>query len=356
MPSVGEIARAIGARVIGDEQVEIRGVASIAAASNGDLVFVEDEQHLREALESPAAAVITSQAGEGSARTKPVLITANPRLAFARASSKFPALSRRTREGWGNPETSIHAGAAGQTGAAEPRNPGIHPSAVAQPTARVAETATVDPWTFVGDYAAVGHRTWIGTGCVIGKGVSIGEDCRIYPKVTIYPGTRIANRVIVHAGAVLGSDGFGYVRDPESGRYEKFPQVGKLEIEDDVEIGANATIDRGALEVTRIGRGTKIDNLVHIGHNCQIGENVIIAAQVGFSGSVVVEDNAVIGGQVGVGEHARIQEGVLLGGQAGVLPKKVLRGKGVAFWGTPAKPLREYLKSLAALARLGRKE
>jgi UDP-3-O-[3-hydroxymyristoyl] glucosamine N-acyltransferase len=191
---------------------------------------------------------------------------------------------------------------------------------------------------------------------MIGRGVQIGVDCSIHPNVTIYPGTRIGNRVTVHAGAVLGSDGFGYVRDPESGRYEKFPQIGRLEIEDDVEIGANTTIDRGALEVTRIGRGAKLDNLVHIGHNCQIGEDVIIAAQVGFSGSVVVENNAVIGGQVGVGEHARIQEGVLLGGQAGVLPKKILRGKGVAFWGTPAKPLREYLKSLAALARLGRKE
>jgi UDP-3-O-[3-hydroxymyristoyl] glucosamine N-acyltransferase len=186
--------------------------------------------------------------------------------------------------------------------------------------------------------------------------VVIGEDCEIYPRVTIYPGTRIGNRVSVHAGAVLGSEGFGYVRDAATGRHEKFPQIGKLVIEDGVEIGANTTIDRGALETTRIGRGTKIDNLVHIGHNCQIGENVIIAAQAGFSGSIVIEDNVVIGGQVGVGEHARIQEGVMLGGQAGVLPKKVLRGKGVAFWGTPAKPLREYLKSLAALAKLGRKD
>jgi UDP-3-O-[3-hydroxymyristoyl] glucosamine N-acyltransferase len=153
---------------------------------------------------------------------------------------------------------------------------------------------------------------------------------------------------------VLGSDGLGYVRDPATGRHEKFPQIGTLVIEDDVEIGANTTIDRGALEVTRIGRGTKIDNLVHIGHNCQIGENVIIAAQAGFSGSITIEDNVIIGGQVGVGEHARIQEGVMLGGQAGVLPKKILRGKGIAFWGTPAKPLREYLKELAALARLGK--
>jgi UDP-3-O-[3-hydroxymyristoyl] glucosamine N-acyltransferase len=154
---------------------------------------------------------------------------------------------------------------------------------------------------------------------------------------------------------VLGSDGFGYVRDPGTGAYEKYPQVGRLVIEDDVEIGANTTIDRGALDETRIGRGTKIDNLVHIGHNCRIGENVVIAAQTGLSGSIVIENNVVLGGQVGIGEHARIEEGVMLGGQGGVLPNKVLRGKGIAFWGTPAQPLRQYLKQLAALARLGKK-
>jgi UDP-3-O-[3-hydroxymyristoyl] glucosamine N-acyltransferase len=177
----------------------------------------------------------------------------------------------------------------------------------------------------------------------------------LYPNVTIYPGARLGNRVTVHAGAVLGSDGFGYVRDKTTGRYEKFPQVGKLEIEDDVEIGANTTIDRGALAVTRIARGVKIDNLVHVGHNVRIGEDVVIAAQTGFSGSITVEKNAVIGGQVGIGEQATIGEGVMLGGQSGVLPKKVLRGKGIAFWGTPAKPVREYLKELAALGRLSRK-
>ncbi len=171
----------------------------------------------------------------------------------------------------------------------------------------------------------------------------------------MYPGTTLGDRVIVHAGAVLGSDGFGYVRDRKTGRYEKFPQVGRLVIEDDVEIGANATIDRGALDETRIRRGAKIDNLVHIGHNCQIGEDVVIAAQTGLSGSIVIENGVVLGGQVGIGEHARIEEGVMLGGQGGVLPNKVLRGKGVAFWGTPAQPVREYLKQLATLARLAKK-
>jgi UDP-3-O-[3-hydroxymyristoyl] glucosamine N-acyltransferase len=328
--TVGEIARAIGAQVVGDAGVELSGIASLASASAGDLVFVDDPKHLHAALDSAAAAIIAGPFATDAPSSKPLLTTSNPRLAFARAAGLLRDAGLRT--------------------------PGVHPSAVIEPSASVACSAIVDPWSLIGANAFVGERTWIGAGCVIGSGVVIEEDCKIYPRVTLYPGTRIGNRVIVHAGAVLGSDGFGYARDPSSARYEKFPQIGKLEIEDDVEIGANTTIDRGALETTRIGRGTKIDNLVHIGHNCQVGENVIIAAQAGFSGSVVIEDNAVIGGQVGVGEHARIQEGVLLGGQAGVLPKKILRGKGVAFWGTPAKPLRDYLKSLAALSRLGKKE
>jgi UDP-3-O-[3-hydroxymyristoyl] glucosamine N-acyltransferase len=208
----------------------------------------------------------------------------------------------------------------------------------------------------IGKGVQIGDGTRIGAGSVIGESVVIGGDCELYPNVTIYPGVRLGDRVIVHSGAVLGSDGFGYVRDRATGRHEKFPQIGRLEIEDDVEIGANSTVDRGALEVTRIGRGTKIDNLVHVGHNCQIGEDVVIAAQTGLSGSITIEKNVVLGGQVGIGEHARIEEGVMLGGQAGVLPKKVLRGNGIAFWGTPAKPMREYLKQLAALARLAKKE
>jgi UDP-3-O-[3-hydroxymyristoyl] glucosamine N-acyltransferase len=208
----------------------------------------------------------------------------------------------------------------------------------------------------IGERAQIGDGTRLGEGCAIGAGVALGTNCEIYPNVTIYPGTTLGNRVIVHAGAVLGSDGFGYVRDRKTGHYEKFPQVGRLVIEDDVEIGANATIDRGALDETRIRRGTKIDNLVHIGHNCQIGEDVVIAAQTGLSGSIVLENAVVLGGQVGIGEHARIEEGVMLGGQGGVLPNKILRGKGVAFWGTPAQPLRQYLKQLATLARLSKKD
>ncbi|HKW16447.1 MAG TPA: UDP-3-O-(3-hydroxymyristoyl)glucosamine N-acyltransferase [Terriglobales bacterium] len=327
---IRDIANAISARVIGDDRIEVNGVASISSASEKDLVFVEIEKNLADALNSRAPALIAGSFAEKTKTTKTLLIVSHPRLAFARAAKLLS-----------NDET---------------RECGISASALVMSTAKVGKSVNVDPWTFVGADARIGDRTWIGPGCVISRGVEIGQECKIYPSVTIYPGTRIGNHVIVHAGAVLGSDGFGYVRDADTGRHEKFPQIGKLEIEDDVEIGANTTIDRGALEVTRIGRGTKIDNLVHIGHNCNFGENVIIAAQSGFSGSITIENNVVIGGQVGVGEHARIQEGVLLGGQAGVLPKKILRGNGVAFWGTPAKPLREYLKSLAALARLGKKE
>lgn len=326
---VNEIAEAVGARVVGDA-VEVRGISSIASASPGDIVFVEDEKSLPAALQSRASAVIAGSFAETAKTSKAIVIVAHPRLAFARAAELLRDPAKR--------------------------QPGVHPHAAVHRSAHLGEHVSIDAHASVESGARIGNLTWVGANCVIGVGVEIGEDCKIYPNVTIYSGTKLGSRVTVHAGAVLGSDGFGYVRDAASGRYEKFPQIGKLEIEDDVEIGSNTTIDRGALETTRIGRGTKIDNLVHIGHNCQIGENVIIAAQAGFSGSIVIENNVIIGGQVGVGEHARIEESVMIGGQGGVLPKKVLRGKGVAFWGTPAKPVREYLKQLAVLARLGKKE
>jgi UDP-3-O-[3-hydroxymyristoyl] glucosamine N-acyltransferase len=327
--TVKEIAEGVKARLVGDGTLALSGIASIESACAGDLVFVENEKHLRQALESAASAVMAGEFAAGQAASKPLLICSQPRLAFARAAKVLCAGS--------------------------PGEPGVHPSAVVHPSARLGKEVRVEASVVIAEGAAIGDRTRVSAGTVIGVDVSIGNDCYLYPNVTIYAGARIGARVIIHAGAVLGSDGFGYVRDRATGRYEKFPQVGRLEIGDDVEIGANTTVDRGALDVTRIGPGTKLDNLVHIGHNCQLGENVIIAAQTGLSGSIVLEDNVVLGGQVGIGEHARIEEGVMLGGQGGVLPHKVLRGKGVAFWGTPAKPVRAYLRELAALARLARK-
>jgi UDP-3-O-[3-hydroxymyristoyl] glucosamine N-acyltransferase len=328
--SLQEIAAAVEARLEGDGSVEVGAVASIGSASKHDLVFVEEEKYLSRALQSGAGAVIAGEFA-GTSSGKPLLISRHPKLTFARAARFL------------------------QDGNSEGSNAGIHATAVVHSSARLARGVVVEERGVVGADADIGEGTRIGAGCVIGRGVKIGRECDIYPNVTIYAGTTLGDRVMVHAGAVLGSDGFGYVRDAKSGRYEKFPQVGRLVIEDDVEIGSNTTIDRGALDETRIGRGTKIDNLVHIGHNCRLGQNVVIAAQTGLSGSIVIENDVVLGGQVGIGEHARIEEGVMLGGQGGVLPNKVLRGKGVAFWGTPAQPVRQYLKQLAALARLSKK-
>ncbi len=328
--SVKEIAEFVQARVLGDETVQLKGIASVESATPGDLIFVDDEKHFHSALDSRAAAVIVGDFADGTTSSKPLLLATQPRMAFARAAHLLCP----------RPE----------------RKPGIHPSAIVHRSARLADRVTVEARVIVGEGVQIEEATWIGPGCIIGANASIGRNCDLYPNVTVYPGVRLGDRVIVHSGAVLGSDGFGYVRDQTTGRYEKFPQVGRLEIEDDVEIGANTTIDRGALDVTRIGRGAKIDNLVHIGHNCQIGEDVVIAAQTGLSGSITIEKNVILGGQVGIGEHARIEEGVMLGGQGGVLPNKVLKGKGIAFWGTPAKPVREYLKELATVARLARKK
>ena len=327
--SVKEVADYVGGRVVGDASVEIFGISSIPAAVPGELVFVDSEKHMEAAIQSKASAVIAGEFAAAVSIRKPLLISSQPRMAFALAARLLCAKPNR--------------------------QPGIHPTAVVHPSVTPGEGATIDALAVIEAGAKIGNKTWIGAGVVVGAGVEIGSQVEIYPRVSIYPGVKIGNRVIVHSGAVLGSDGFGYVRDAATGHYEKFPQIGRLEIEDNVEIGANTTIDRGALATTRIGRGAKIDNLVHIGHNCQIGEDVVIAAQTGLSGSIVIEKDVVLGGQVGIGEHARIEEGVMLGGQGGVLPHKVLRGKGVAYWGTPAKPVRSYLKELAALARLAGK-
>jgi UDP-3-O-[3-hydroxymyristoyl] glucosamine N-acyltransferase len=351
--SLQQIADAIGAKLIAAGSIEVSGievsgVSSSESATPDDLVFVDDDEHLTAALQSRAGAIIAGEFAVASAPSvaddRPLLISDHPKLAFARAARflRESSLSNDADTSAGNP--------------LGPQQGSTHSTAVIDPSAVLCPGVVVEARAVVGAQAQIGENTSIAAGCVLGAGVKIGRHCQIYPNVTIYPGTTLGDRVIVHAGAVLGSDGFGYVRDRQTGHYEKFPQVGRLVIEDDVEIGANATIDRGALDETRIGRGTKIDNLVHIGHNCQLGEDVVIAAQTGLSGSIVIENGVVLGGQVGIGEHARIEEGVMLGGQGGVLPNKVLRGKGIAFWGTPAQPLRQYLKQLATLARLAKKD
>jgi UDP-3-O-[3-hydroxymyristoyl] glucosamine N-acyltransferase len=324
-----DLAQVVGGRVIGDPTTALGGVASFDAARAGDLVFAEEPSHLAPALACAASAILAGEFAANRNSAKPWLIVENPRLAFARAAA------------WLRPRPL--------------RPAAVHPSAVVHASAQLAANVSVDACVVIGENVVIGDASWIGAGTVIGARVSLGQHCDVHPNVTIYPDTSVGDRVTVHAGAVLGSDGFGYVRDPGSGRHHKFPQVGTLRIEDDVDIGANTTLDRGALDSTIIARGSKLDNLVQIGHNVRVGQDVVIAAQVGISGSSVIEDRVVMAGQVGIGDHARIESGVILGGQCGVLPNKVVRGDGMMFWGTPARPLSKYLKQLAALARLGRK-
>jgi UDP-3-O-[3-hydroxymyristoyl] glucosamine N-acyltransferase len=340
---LSEIAKQVGGRVAG-EDVEVGGIASIESATERDLVFVESEKHLAAALESSAGAVIagefalpsttetprTPKMTEAAVQpSKPLLIAKQPRLTFARAARLICPEQRPA--------------------------PGIHPTAVVHASARLGKGVSVGARAVVSENVTVGDNSAIGPGTFVGAGVGIGSDCDIRSNVSIYPGTTLGNRVIVHAGAVLGSDGFGFVRDEQTGRYTKFPQMGRLEIGDEVEIGANSTVDRGALDATVIGRGTKLDNQVHIGHNVQVGDDVVIAAQTGVSGSSVIESGAVVAGQVGIADHARIESGTILGAQCGVPSGKVIRGKGILFWGTPARPIKQYLKELAVLARLAKK-
>jgi UDP-3-O-[3-hydroxymyristoyl] glucosamine N-acyltransferase len=327
--SVDQIAARIGCRIRGDGSRAIAGVAGLNSATAADLVFVEQEHSLAQALACSAGAVIAGEFASTAPDAKPLLICSHPRLAFARAAALLHPRRRYM--------------------------PGIHPSAVIHETVRAGEAVSIAPHAVVEEGCVLGDRVHLGPGVFLGPGVVLGDDCDLRANVVVYSGVRLGQRVIVHGGAVLGSDGFGYVPDPASGRYEKFPQIGTLEIGDDVEIGANATIDRGALSGTVVERGVKLDNLVHIAHNVRIGEDVVIAAQTGVSGSSVIEKNSVVAGQVGIADHVRIEEGAILGAQCGVPSGKVIRGRGVLFWGTPARPIREYLKELAALARLAKK-
>jgi UDP-3-O-[3-hydroxymyristoyl] glucosamine N-acyltransferase len=224
------------------------------------------------------------------------------------------------------------------------------------PTSIVAASAEVDESAYVGAYVSIGERTRIGagaqlhTGVTVGDDVVIGRDCVLHPNVVLYDHVSIGERVILHASVTIGADGFGYVPDEEN-RRRKFPQIGTVLIEDDVEIGANSCVDRGALGQTRIGRYTKIDNLVQIAHNVDVGERVVIAAQTGISGSTVIEDDAIIGGQVGMGDHARVRRGAIIGSKAGILPGKIVR-EGAVVWGIPARPLDEYKRLNAHWGRL----
>jgi len=329
--TVGELIEQLGGELAaGDAATVLSRVNDTAFAGKSELVFGESVAAAERAVGSGAGAAIVPENFVPGADCRVAVIRARqPRLWFAKAAK-------------------LMAGEIGMTA--------VHGSAVIAADARIGEGVSIGPGAVVGWGASVGALSRIEAGAVIGDGVQIGEHCRIHPRAVLYPGTMVGNRVVVHAGAVLGADGFGYVRDAITGAYTQFPQQGRLIIEDDVEIGANTTIDRGALAETRIRRGVKLDNLVHIGHNCDIGEDVVIASQTGISGSSSVGKGAILAGQVGIGDHAHVGDGVILGGQAGVLSGKTLDTRGTVLWGTPAKPLREYLRELATLSRLSRRK
>ena len=316
----GEIAELVHGQLVGDDSIEIGRVAGIGTASDAEISFLEK---VDADVKTNAACLLVPENFEQT-NSLTIIKVKNPKLAFALVAE------------------ILHP--------PKQRDPEIHPSAVISESADVALDAFIGAFTCIGDNSKIGEGTQLRAGAKIGDNVSIGRNCVLHPNVFVEDGCSIGDNVILHAGVVIGADGFGYVRDAD--RYVKFPQIGTVIIEDNVEIGANTCIDRGALGETRIGEGTKIDNLVQIAHNVQIGKRVVIAAQTGISGSTIIEDDCVIGGQVGFGDHARVQSGAIIGSQAGVLPGKIVR-PGV-WWGTPIQPLDEYKRQNAHVKGLGR--
>ncbi len=319
---VRELAEWLGAPFEGNGEKEIESAAPLETAGGSQLAFVANRKALAAAADSAAGCLIVPlEFANPAGRT--LIRAADPRAAFARAVSRLHP-----------PEAPA---------------PGIHPSASVAEDAELGAGVHVGPMAVIGSGSRIGAGTVVGAACVVGRRVAIGEDCLLHARVTIYDDVDIGARAVMHSGCVIGADGFGFVL--EGDRYRKFPQVGRVWIGDDVEIGANSCVDRAALGVTWIGEGTKLDNMVHVAHNCRIGRHVVVAAQTGFSGGVVVGDYAVIGGQVGVGDKARIEPRAVVGSGCGVLTSKIIRS-GQVVWGTPARPLKEYLETLANLGRL----
>jgi len=319
MPTVSEIARQLQGEVVGDGSAVLNSFASPDRAQPGDLTFAENEEFFARAEDSAATAII---ADKRFSSTKKILIRVpNARIAFAKALALFFP---------------------------EPVRPGgIHPSAVVPASAQVDPTAHIGPHCTVGERVKIGARCVLQAGNFIGDDSMLGDETNLFPNVTIYPRTETGRRVRIHAGTVIGSDGYGYVLD--GGFHRKVPQIGNVILGDDVEIGANVTIDRGALGPTVIGKGTKIDNLVQIAHNVEIGEHCLVIAQVGIAGSSKLGNYVVLAGQAGIGGHLKLGHQVTVGAQSGVMtdiPDK-------ATWlGSPAQPDRQFKRQVIAIQRL----
>lgn len=321
--TVAELAAEVRGEITGDERTKIFRVADLSQAQTGEIAFVEDQKLFETAAASSAACLIVPADAEFHFAGALIRVE-QPKLAFA----QIAAVLHPPRQ---NP-------------------PAIHPSAFVAASARIGARVFVGAFVCIGENSFVGDDTQIHHGATIGDNVSIGSNCTVYSRVCVADNVSIGDAVILHSGAVIGADGFGYVRGKNG--YVKFPQIGTVVIEDAVEIGANTCVDRAALGETRIGRGTKIDNLVQIAHNVLIGERVIIAAQTGVSGSTVIESDAVIGGQVGIGDHARVSSNAVIGSKAGILPGKIVRA-GV-WWGIPVQPLDDYKRQNAHVKALPR--
>jgi UDP-3-O-[3-hydroxymyristoyl] glucosamine N-acyltransferase len=323
MMTVAEIAGLVGGKVRGDRDREIRGIAGLENAGPGELAFAEGERALQLATCSTAGCILVPENAVIPGQT--TIAVSHPKLALIRAAE------------------ALHP--------PEVLEPAIHPTAVVSPAASVSAGVSVGPHAVIEEGVEVGTGTSLGAGVYLGRRARVGTRCLLYPRVCVYPGARVGNDVVIHAGAVIGSDGFGYVF--AEGRHHKFPQLGHVVIEDGVEIGSNTTIDRGSLGTTVIGQGTKIDNLVQIAHNVRIGRHCVIAAQTGISGSVEIGNYVVMAGQVGVGDKARVEDQATVGAQAGIPTGKIIR-RGSAVWGTPARPIAEFKKIYGHLSNLPR--
>ena len=316
-----ELAEYLGATVRGDSSVPISGIAGPDRAQAHDLIYLDSPRHEERAAKSAARCVLAKPGTRLAGKT--VLELADPKFAFVKAAQ------------WLMPEP-------------EPR-PTVHPTAVIAADAKIAGRVSIGPYVVIEEGAEIGASTTIEAFCFIGRGARVGEDCRLHPRVTLYGGARLGNRVAIHSGSVIGSDGFGYVFG--DGRYWKFPQIGTVTIGDDVEIGANSTIDRGSLDATEIANGVKIDNLVQIAHNVRIGEHSVLAAQTGVSGSSTIGKRVIVGGQVGIADHCTLEDDSVAGAQAGIPTGKTIRS-GQIVWGTPARPLEKFKEQYAWFARL----
>jgi UDP-3-O-[3-hydroxymyristoyl] glucosamine N-acyltransferase len=319
--TAGDLAKFLACPLQGENALPLKGVAGPESAGANDLVYLDSSRHMERVVRSAARCVITSPDLLVSGKT--LIVAPRPKLAFARAAV------------WLAPPSPIASG--------------VHPTAVIAETARLGRGTAVGPFAVIEEEVEIGEETQIGAFCFLGRGARLGPACRLHPRVTLYAGVKIGSNVVVHSGAVLGCDGFGYVTD--QGKHWKFPQAGALEIADDVEIGANSTIARGSLGITRLAPQVKLDNLVHLAHNVQVGERTLVAAQTGIAGSSLIESDVVIGGQVGIADHCRLEAGCVAGAQAGIPSGKVIR-RGQTVWGTPARPIERFKEQYGWFTRL----